>query len=90
MKVVAEGPTRGEIIQIAEIFRARIVDVAPKSLTIETTGDEGKILAMINMLKPYGLMEVVRTGKVAMARGMRTVNGSGFRPSDEDAMKEGV
>jgi acetolactate synthase-1/3 small subunit len=72
VKVAAEGPLRGEIIQVAEIFRARIVDVAPKSLTIETTGDEGKINAIFHMLRPYGIIEVVRTGKVALSRGART------------------
>jgi acetolactate synthase-1/3 small subunit len=89
-KVAAEGPTRGEIIQIAEIFRARIVDVAPKSLTIETTGDEGKINALINMLRPYGLMEVARTGKIALSRGTRRMVEPNARGTEEEPLREGV
>ena len=75
VKVASEAATRGEVIQIAEIFRSRVVDVAPRSLTIETTGDEGKITALVNMLRPYGIVDVVRTGKVAISRGMRGVIG---------------
>ena len=90
VKVAAEGSTRGEIIQIAEIFRARIVDVASKSLTIETTGDEGKINALINMLRPYGLMEVARTGKIALSRGTRRMSDATSRGAEEEPLREGV
>ncbi len=69
LRVSADGSSRGAVIQIAEIFRARIVDVAPESLTLETTGDEGKIRALINMMAPYGIVDMVRTGKVAIPRG---------------------
>ncbi len=73
IKVSAEGSTRGEIIQIVEVFRSRVVDVAPRTLTIEMTGDEGKITALVNMLRPYGVVDVVRTGKVAIGRGNHAV-----------------
>lgn len=60
---------RREIMELAEIFRARIVDTSPKSLTVEMTGDPHKINAFLDLLKPFGIKELVRTGRVAMARG---------------------
>lgn len=71
IKVDAEGVHRSEIIQIVDIFRARIVDVNPAALTIEVTGDQSKIVAIINMLSPYKIREIVRTGKIAIQRGAR-------------------
>lgn len=71
IKVEAEGSNRSEVIQIVDIFRARIVDVNPATLTIEATGEQGKITAMINMLEPYKVREIVRTGKVAIQRGAK-------------------
>jgi len=68
VRVSSEGSKRSEIIEIVDIFRANIVNAAPRSLTIEVTGDEDKVTAMMEMLRPYGLQEVVRTGKVAIAR----------------------
>jgi acetolactate synthase-1/3 small subunit len=68
-KVRADSSNRGEIAQIVNIFRARIVDVAPNTLVIEVTGDKGKIKALESSLQPYGILEIVRTGKVAMVRG---------------------
>ena len=67
-KVNATAASRGEIMQIVNTFRAKIVDVNPKSLTIEVTGGEGKIDAMLELLRPFGLREVVRTGLVALSR----------------------
>lgn len=69
IKVKAEPEIRGEIMQIVDIFRARIVDIGQNSLIIECTGDEGKIRAIENSLKPFGIQELVRTGKIAMVRG---------------------
>lgn len=71
IKVNADKDTRAEIIQIVDIFRARIVDVASRSLTIEVTGDEGKIMAIEQLLKPFGIREMVRTGKIALNRGTK-------------------
>ena len=65
----AEPQKRGEILQIVEIFRGRTVDVSPTTLTIEVTGDDGKLKAAIDMLRPYGIRDLVRTGKIAMMRG---------------------
>lgn len=69
IKVNAEPAMRGEIMQIVDIFRARIVDIGQNTLIIECTGDEGKILAIEKSLKPFGILELVRTGKIAMVRG---------------------
>jgi len=72
VKVYAEAAeTRAEVLRIAEIFRAKIVDVTPKTYVLEITGDEGKIQAVIDLLKPLGIQEMVRTGKIAIARGQR-------------------
>ena len=68
IKVSADGKSRSEILQICDVFRARIVDVAPKAVTIEATGTEDKIKALVNMLKPFGIREMARTGSVALAR----------------------
>lgn len=72
IKVYAEASTRSEIMQLVDIFRARIVDVGHKTLTIEVTGNEGKIDAFENCLRPFGIKELVRTGKIAMLRGLRS------------------
>jgi len=73
IKVAAEGENRMEIMQITSIFRARIVDVAPKSLVIEVTGDEGKIYALTCMLRQFGIKEMVRTGRLALGRGPKVI-----------------
>lgn len=69
VKVTTTKSTRSEIIELVEIFRADIIDVSRETLTIQITGDEDKVNAFIDMLKPYGIREVVRTGIVAIARG---------------------
>lgn len=71
IKVKADATTRTEILQIVQIFRANVVDVGEHSLVIELTGDEGKVRAMLNLLQPFGIIELVRTGVIAMARGNR-------------------
>ena len=72
VKVAATHDTRTHIMQLAETFRARVVDVAPDSLVVEITGTEDKIDGLVDVLRPYGVLEMVRTGKVAMRRGTRT------------------
>ncbi len=69
IKVRANSSTRSEIIEIADIFRASIVDVAADSLTIEITGDEDKVDSLLNLLRSFGVKEVARTGCIAMLRG---------------------
>jgi len=73
IKVTADSSNRAEIMQIVNIFRARIVDVAPKSLIIEVTGDEGKLDALVGMLKQFGIKEIVKTGTLALGRGPRVI-----------------
>ncbi|RLI93931.1 MAG: acetolactate synthase small subunit [Candidatus Altiarchaeales archaeon] len=70
IKVKAPSVKRSQIIEIVDIFRANIVDVSHEDITIEATGDTKKISALVKMLKPYGIKEIARTGKVAMARSL--------------------
>jgi len=72
IKVNAEPPARAEILRIGDIFRAKVVDVTPNTYTLEATGEESKIEAIIELLRPFGIQELVRTGKVAIARGPKT------------------
>ena len=67
-KVNAPAERRGEVIQIANLFRASVVDVGKNSLTIEATGDESKMQGMEDLLRGYGIREITRTGKIAMSR----------------------
>ena len=69
IKVKATSSTRSEIMQIVDIFRANIVDVASDSVTIEVTGDEDKITSLFDLLRGFGIKEVSRTGRIAMTRG---------------------
>jgi acetolactate synthase-1/3 small subunit len=68
VKVSSTTSNRAEIMQISEIFRAKVVDVSPKTLTIEATGTQLKVDAIINMLKPFGIKELARTGRIAIKR----------------------
>lgn len=74
VKVRADASALAELNQLADIFRANIVDVSPESVIIEVTGDEDKINGLLDVLRPRGIIEMVRTGQVAMARG----NSSGY------------
>ncbi len=69
IKVKASSATRSEIIQIVDIFRANIIDVASDSVTVEVTGDEDKINSLTNLLRGFGVRELARTGRIAMPRG---------------------
>jgi len=68
VKVAVNSKTRPEVMQITDIFRAKIVDVQPKSLTIEITGTEDKVDKFIELMKPFGLLDLTRTGRVALPR----------------------
>ena len=68
VKVKVDSKTRSEAMQITDIFRAKIVDVQPKSLTIEITGNESKVEKLLSLLKNFGIIELTRTGKVALPR----------------------
>ncbi len=69
IKVTADIKSRTDIVKISEVFRANVVDVSDKAMILEVTGDSEKIEAIWNLLKPYGVKEMVRTGKLALARG---------------------
>jgi len=69
IKVKTTPQNRSEIMQIVDIFRANIVDVAAESVTVEVTGDEDKISSLLNLLRDFGIKEVARTGRLAMTRG---------------------
>jgi len=72
IRVNAEPQHREEILRTADIFRAKVVDVTQVSFVLEATGDEGKLEALIELLRPMGIQEIVRTGKVAISRGAKT------------------
>ena len=69
IKVKTTSSTRAEIIEVIQLFRANVVDVGSQTLVVEITGEEDKINALINLLEPFGILEMMRTGRVAMVRG---------------------
>jgi acetolactate synthase-1/3 small subunit len=75
IKVGARPEKRGEIIELTEIFHGRIVDISLDAVMIEVSGQERKIEAFIELMRPFGILEVVRTGRIAMVRGGKKVNG---------------
>ena len=72
IRVNAEPTARAEILRVGDIFRAKVVDVTATAYTLEATGEETKIDAIVELLRPFGIQELVRTGKVAIARGPKT------------------
>lgn len=68
IKVAVDSASRAEVMQITDIFRAKIIDVQPRSLTIEITGDESKVEKFLELMKPFGILELTRTGKIALPR----------------------
>ncbi len=86
IKVAATGDARTHVMQLVDVYRARVVDVSPESLVIETTGTEDKIDSLVEVLRPFGVMEMVRTGRVAMVRGTAHAlrgRSAGPRPASE-------
>ncbi len=73
IKVAARKEDRSEIMQIVSVFRAKIIDVSPRSMIVEVTGSEDKVEAMVRLLRQFGIKEMARTGKVSMVRGSRVV-----------------
>jgi acetolactate synthase-1/3 small subunit len=73
VKVKAEGQGRLELFEIANVFRAKVVDVSAGSLSVEVTGEHGKIDAFLQLVKPYGVLELVRTGAAGIGRGPATL-----------------
>jgi len=93
IKVSATHGERSHVLELAQVFRARVVDVAAESLIIEITGDEDKIDGLLEVLRPYGILEMVRTGIVAMRRGSkpssvaRAISNMTESASDSDAQQ---
>lgn len=73
VRVNAETPNRAEILRIADIFRAKVVDVTHRSFTLEASGDEDKMQALLELLRPFGIQEFVRTGRIAIARASKSM-----------------
>jgi acetolactate synthase I/III small subunit len=96
IKVAATHEARSHVLELAGVFRGRVVDVAPDSLIIEITGDEDKIDGLLEVLQPYGVLEMVRTGIVAMRRGSKcssavsSPNSSGETTEDGDGVQYSV
>ena len=98
VRVRAQGSTRSEVVQLADIFRGRIVDVALDSIVVEITGPENRVNSFLDLMRNFGILEMVRTGRVAMARGSGSVtrdvevtpgwngngSGNGFHAQDFD------
>jgi acetolactate synthase-1/3 small subunit len=76
VKVSADERSRPSVIQIADIFRANVIDVAPETVTLEATGGRGKLDSLLLLLRPNGILEVARTGLVALERGASVLNGN--------------
>ena len=73
IKVTATGEKRMHVMQLVDVYRARVVDVSAESLVVETTGTEDKIDSLVDVLRPFGIVEIVRSGRIAMVRGSSPV-----------------
>ena len=80
VKVKADAATRSQVIETIQLFRAKAVDVGTDSITIEVTGDPGKLAAILRVLEPFGIRELVQSGKVAVGRGPRSITDRTVRP----------
>ncbi|AUY49729.1 MULTISPECIES: acetolactate synthase small subunit [Streptomycetaceae] len=85
VKVRADNETRSQIVEIVQLFRAKTVDVSPDAVTIEATGSSDKLEAMLRMLEPYGVKELVQSGLVAIGRGARSITDRSLRALDRSA-----
>jgi acetolactate synthase I/III small subunit len=90
IRVAATHEDRSHVLELANVFRARVVDVAPESLTLEITGAEEKIDGLLELLRPYGILEMVRTGIVAMRRGSKSVEASATTETVQRGASEDV
>jgi acetolactate synthase I/III small subunit len=85
VKVRADDGTRRSVLETVELFKARVADVGPEALTIELTGRPDKLNAMLKMLEPYGIREMVQSGMVALGRGPRSMTQAALRTLDRSA-----
>jgi acetolactate synthase I/III small subunit len=79
VKVRAEGPVRSQVLEVVDLFRAHVIDVSPDSVVIEAIGDSEKVDALLRVLEPYGIKELVQSGVVAVARGGRAMTERSLR-----------
>ncbi|MDF2968467.1 MAG: acetolactate synthase, small subunit [Nocardioidaceae bacterium] len=80
VKVKADATARGQVLEAVQLFRAKVVDVSPDAVTIEATGNSGKLSAMLRVLEPFGILELVQSGMVAVGRGSRSITDRTLRP----------
>jgi acetolactate synthase-1/3 small subunit len=85
IKVAVSGEERTHVMQLVDVYRARVVDVSPDSLVVETTGTEDKIDSLVEVLRPFGIVEIVRTGRIAMVRGTGLAEHNATRRSAQTA-----
>jgi acetolactate synthase I/III small subunit len=85
IKVRADAETRSKVLEIAEVFRARVVDVALDAVTVEATGSHDKLEALVRVLEPFGIKELVQSGMVAVGRGGRSITDRTLRPLERTA-----
>ncbi|MGH3322368.1 MAG: acetolactate synthase small subunit [Streptosporangiaceae bacterium] len=79
IKVKADSHTRGQVLETVQLFRAKVVDVAPDAVTVEATGDPAKLAAMMRVLEPFGIREIAQSGRVAIGRGGRSITDRALR-----------
>ncbi|HEY2203753.1 MAG TPA: acetolactate synthase small subunit [Pseudonocardia sp.] len=79
VKVRADATVRSQVLEAVQLFRAKVVDVAPEALTVEATGTSDKLAALLRMLEPYGIREMVKSGMVAVGRGPRSITAAAVR-----------
>lgn len=80
VKVAASIETRGSVLEIVQLFRAKVIDIAPDAITMQITGNAGKIADFLTMLEPFGVRELVQSGQVAIGRGSRSISERSQRP----------
>ena len=85
VKVRADAAVRSAVLEVAALFRAKVVDVGTESVTIEATGTADKLGALVKVLEPYGVRELVQSGMVAVGRGPRSITGTALRALDRSA-----
>jgi acetolactate synthase-1/3 small subunit len=85
VKVKADQDSRSHVLETVQLFRAKVVDVAVDTLTVEATGSRDKLEALLRMLEPFGIKELVQSGMVAVGRGPRSITDRALRPADKTA-----
>jgi acetolactate synthase-1/3 small subunit len=83
VKVKADVDTRSRVIEVVQLFKAKVVDVAPEALTIEITGNPEKLTDFLKVMEPFGIKELVKSGMVAVGRGSRSISDRSSRPADK-------